>query len=485
MSWVILTGRGADIDAAVTPHKILSNRDYIAHPQLFQEPRPKIINLAKSYGYQSRAYYASLLAEARGHRIIPSVETMVDLSKRELYANALPELEEMLNRGRNGEDEGPVPERLRVYFGEVADKRFERFGRLLFDWFRAPALEVKINPGKPARIVRIGFGFPSKAEGEEYRTFTAALERYTRRVWRDPKQKVQARYAIAVLYDPEEQLPPTSPASLKYFAGIAARLGVEIEPITKRDLAKVANFDALFIRETTSISNHTYRFARRAAQEGMPVIDDPISMIRCTNKLYLKEKMEAKGIPVPRSVMISTVADAEFAADELGMPLVVKIPDSSFSRGVKKANNLEELRALVTDWLDDTDFLLAQEFMPTRYDWRIGVLGGKPLFAVQYTMVRSHWQIIRHDADGKFAEGSHNAVRLADTPPAILDTALAAARSIGNGLYGVDLKETDKGVFVIEINDNPNLDHGVEDSGDKDEVWVNLTKWFTERLDSR
>jgi glutathione synthase/RimK-type ligase-like ATP-grasp enzyme len=484
MSWVILTSRGADIDAAATPHKILSSKDYIGRPQLFQEPRPKIINLARSYGYQSRAYYASLLAEARGHRIIPSVETMIDLSKRELYANALPELEEMLNRATAGESDR-VPDRLRVYFGEVADKRFERFARLLFDWFRAPALEVRISAGEWAKISRIGFGLPGKGETTESAEFAAALERYTRRVWRDPKQKVQARYTLAALYDPEEKLPPTTPASLKYFAGIAARLGVEIEPIGKRDLAKVANFDGLFIRETTSISNHTYRFARRAAQEGMPVIDDPVSMIRCTNKLYLKEKMEAKGIPVPRSVMLSSLDDAERAADELGLPLVVKIPDSSFSRGVSKANTIEELRALVSSWLEDTDFLLAQEFMPTRYDWRIGVLGGRPLFAVQYAMVRSHWQIIRHDADGRFAEGAHKGFRLADTPAPILDTALQAARCIGDGLYGVDLKETDRGVFVIEINDNPNLEHGVEDSGDKEDVWINLTRWFIDRLDNR
>ena len=59
-----------------------------------------------------------------------------------------------------------------------------------------------------------------------------------------------------------------------------------------------------------------------------------------------------------------------------------------------------------------------------------------------------------------------------------------AARCIGDGLYGVDLKETKDGVFVIEVNDNPNLDHGWEDSGEKDEVWVRLTQWFLDRLDA-
>jgi glutathione synthase/RimK-type ligase-like ATP-grasp enzyme len=94
-------------------------------------------------------------------------------------------------------------------------------------------------------------------------------------------------------------LPPSSIDSLKHWSRIAARMGVAVEPITRKDLPRLANFDALFIRETTSISNHTYRFARRAQQEGMPVIDDPVSMIRCTNKVYLDELMAANGIAVP------------------------------------------------------------------------------------------------------------------------------------------------------------------------------------------
>jgi hypothetical protein len=80
MSWVILTGRQSDLDQFATPHKIITNRDYLAHPALFQNQRPKVINLSNHYAYQSRGYYASLLASSRGHRVIPTVETMIDLS---------------------------------------------------------------------------------------------------------------------------------------------------------------------------------------------------------------------------------------------------------------------------------------------------------------------------------------------------------------------------------------------------------------------
>jgi glutathione synthase/RimK-type ligase-like ATP-grasp enzyme len=183
--------------------------------------------------------------------------------------------------------------------------------------------------------------------------------------------------------------------------------------------------------------------------------------------------------------MIAGPADFDLAAQTLGFPLVLKIPDSAFSRGVKKASNFEEMKTLATQWLEDSDLLIAQKYIPTEYDWRVGVLGGQPLFAVHYLMAKKHWQIVNHDRRGKPEQGGIKTFTLKEAPPIVVDTAVRAARCIGDGLYGVDLKETKDGVFVIEINDNPNLDHGWEDSGEKDQVWIRLTQWFLDRLEKQ
>jgi glutathione synthase/RimK-type ligase-like ATP-grasp enzyme len=483
MSWVILVGRQSDLDQAATPHKIITSRDYLTHPTLFRgRTRPKIINLSNSYAYQSRGYYASLLASSRGHRVIPTVETMIDLSEKKLYENALPELEQALARCRK-ELGGTLPKTVPIFFGIGPSKTWERFARLLFDWFRAPALQVSITDGERASIRKVAFLPLARMTAGEKDRFLECLDAYTTREWREVKSRTPARYSFATLVDQNEELPPSSIASLRHWSRIAARMGVEVEPIGRKDLARLANYDALFIRETTSISNHTYRFARRAQQEGMPVIDDPLSMIRCTNKVYLGELMEANKVPMPRSVVIAGMGDLAQAADLLGFPMVLKIPDGSFSRGVKKAKNAEELKQLATQWLEDSDLLIAQEFLPTEFDWRIGVLGGQPLFAVHYLMAKEHWQIVNHDRRGKPDEGGFKSFTLKETPPEVIDTAVRAARCIGDGLYGVDLKETPDGIRLIEVNDNPNLDHGCEDSGEKDEVWQRLTQWFIERLD--
>ena len=175
MSWVILTGKNGDIDQADTPHKVITNRDYLTHPNLFRGQRPKIINLSSSYGYQSRGYYASLLASSRGHRVIPSVETMIDLSEPKLYENAIPELEQALNTARKA-IEPLAGTRFRFHFGIGPSKGWERFGRLLFDWFRAPSLEITLEPGEWIRIRKIAFLPVGRMDEAERGRFLEALE---------------------------------------------------------------------------------------------------------------------------------------------------------------------------------------------------------------------------------------------------------------------------------------------------------------------
>jgi len=481
--WVILVESLKDFPNAETPHKVITTRDYLTRQQLFAGGRPKLINLTRNYAYQSAGYYASLLAEARGHRILPTVESMLELSRRNLYAHALPDLEDRLNKTAQKLDQAPEESFvLFTAFGKADDPRFDSLARLVFDYFRCPAVEITVEVGpwltirklKPRTIDRL-----STLEADFFRT---ALHNHTRREWRTPRTREPADYTLAVLHDPKEEMAPSDLGTIKRLARIAEKMKIEVEPVTRKDINRIAEFDALFIRETTSIDNHTYQFARRAAQEGIPAIDDPLSIIRCTNKVYLNELLRTHNVPTPKTVMLAQAKDLDAAADQLGFPMVIKIPDGSFSRGVHKVDDMAALKARTAEMFNDSDLLLAQEFMPTDLDWRVGVLGGEPLFVCQYYMAKKHWQIIHHKGDGKHIEGAHKTFAVEDAPAHVVSIAQKAASLIGDGLYGVDIKETGGGAYVIEVNDNPNLDHGVEDAVLKDELWVRLLEWFLDRL---
>lgn len=254
--------------------------------------------------------------------------------------------------------------------------------------------------------------------------------------------------------------------------------------IEKRDFIRLAEYDSLFIRETTSIDHHTYKFAKKAESEGMVVIDDPTSILRCTNKVYLADLLTTNKVPVPKThILIKNDRERmQRAIDELGFPMVLKIPDGSFSRGVVKVKTEQELADQCKELFQNSSLLLAQEFMYTEFDWRIGVLNNKPLYACRYYMVKNHWQIYQHGSS-RVSAGNYDTLPTYEVPKHVLDAALKATKLIGDSLYGVDIKQAGDRSVVIEVNDNPSIESGVEDKFLGDDLYEQIMQDFVRRME--
>jgi len=151
---------------------------------------------------------------------------------------------------------------------------------------------------------------------------------------------------------------------------------------------------------------------------------------------------------------------------------------------VKKAGSAEELETIRQDMFRRSPLLIAQEFTPTAFDWRIGVLDGKLLFAARYHMVKDHWQIVGKWSTGRTRYGRVEAVPIPEVPPTVTALALEACALIGDGLYGVDIKETPDGPAVIEVNDNPNIMEGDEDAVEHDRVYDAIIATLLARIRS-
>jgi glutathione synthase/RimK-type ligase-like ATP-grasp enzyme len=311
-----------------------------------------------------------------------------------------------------------------------------------------------------------------------------ALVGYMGKRWRRPKTRSSGRYDLAILLDPEEKLPPSNRKAITAMVNAAKKLGIEPEQIQKRDFGRLAEFDALFIRETTRIDHHTYRFARKAAGEGMVVVDDPESILRCTNKIFLAELLRTHRVATPKSVVIrpNSLDDLE---RQIPYPIVLKIPDGAFSLGVYKVEDRATLTQTAKSLFKRSELLLAQEFTPTEFDWRVGIFNRQAIYVCKYYMSARHWQIVNHDAKGKPKEGGFETFAVEDAPPVVVKTALKAANLIGDGLYGVDLKQIGKSVVVIEVNDNPSIDAGVEDAVLGAELYRTIMEEFLRRLQLR
>ena len=176
----------------------------------------------------------------------------------------------------------------------------------------------------------------------------------------------------------------------------------------------------------------------------MVVIDDPTSILRCTNKIYLHDLMISRKLAAPHTEILyrDEPRSSPKYPTMLGFPIVLKIPDGSFSRGVVKVENVEQLKAAADDLFQHTALLLAQEYMFTEFDWRIGVLNREPLYACKYFMSRGHWQIYNHGAKGTAKSGGFETLPVREAPADVVKLALRATAPIGDGLYGVDLKQS-------------------------------------------
>ncbi len=126
--------------------------------------------------------------------------------------------------------------------------------------------------------------------------------------------------------------------------------------------------------------------------------------------------------------------------------------------------------------------MIAQEFIPTQFDWRVGVLNKKPFYVCKYYMAADHWQIANWK-DGKLTgEGDTESIPVDLAPIQLLELAVKSTSLIGNGLYGVDIKQSNNKYYIIEINDNPNLDEGVEDQSIKQQLYLTVMQEFMSRV---
>ncbi|KAA1173803.1 RimK family protein [Marinobacter salinexigens] len=458
--------------------------------------RVRVINLCQSARYLSQGYYCSLLAEARGHHVVPSVLTLNDLGRKGLFSLELEELDDSVVNWleASGSEIDPAKDdraathevRIRTYFGQAEHPDLKPVARVLFERFPCPILEVVFKRRKHWQIESMRPAAPADLNEQEQDLFASALDRFSSMVWRKPRTRRRYRYDLAVLVNPDEDMPPSDKVALKRFEKAGRKLGINVEQITRRDYMRLPEYDGLFIRETTAIDHHTYRFARKAEAEGMVVIDDPVSILKCTNKVFLADLLKNNKVPTPKTLILSRDRKnaAEQVIEELGYPVVLKIPDGAFSRGVTKAEDEASLRAGLKALFKQSALVLAQEYLYTDYDWRIGVLGGRAIYACKYMMVKGHWQIYQH-GESSSESGDFETLPTYEVPRNVIQAALNATRLIGNGLYGVDIKQSGNRVAVIEVNDNPSIDAGVEDRFLGGELYTLVMQEFLSRMEEK
>lgn len=462
--------------------EVVTARAYLTDPAYSSQPAVKVFNLCSSYRYQTRGYYVSLLAEARGHQPLPDVKAIEDMQSENLIDLLADNLNGLVQSSFSNIDTDHIE--INSYFGRDASSCHDQVGEQLFNVLHTPLLRsgFERSEGKwHLRSVRM-LGIADIAAKDYPMVARAAAECLEGHKLREREPAAQ-RPSIAILRSPSGVALASNPAATQKFLDAAALLGMHAEVITRDDAERLPQFDALFIRDNTAPNHYTYQYARQAKAAGQVVIDDPDSILKCNNKVYVSELLSRHHIPTPKTLVVHR-DNIEQVIPQLGLPCVLKKPDGAFSIGVVKVDSEAGLQTQVEKLLKNSELILAQEYLPTEFDWRVGILDGRPLFACKYHMAPGHWQIIKHEERG-ITEGKAEAVALGEAPDDVIDIAVQAANLIGDGFYGVDLKKIGPQCYVIEINDNPNVDAGNEDGVLKDALYREVMAVFRKRIETR
>jgi len=483
MTVLVVVHHPRDWPFEIAGTRVVTARDYLTDPA-YSESQARVLNLCRTDRYQGRGYYVSLLAEARGHRPLPEVKTLGDLQSSESPQRLMPaSFVDQMQRAL-AEHDAPTFA-LDAFFGRDPQRQHDALAQQLFAALRLPLVRGHFHRDGVAWTLRELSLLGVNDVADEMRPMIADAARdYVARASR-PRATPPAtgKASVAILYDRDEPQLPSNPEAIAKLCAAAQTLGMRAEVIGRDDIDRVSRFDGLFIRDTTNVNHYTYQFARRAAAEGLVVVDDPESILKCTNKVYLNELLSRHKVPVPKTLMVHR-DNVEQIVPLLGLPCIVKQPDSAFSLGVTKVETPEAVRAACARLFEKSDLVVAQEWLPTAFDWRVGVYDRRPLYVCKYFMAPGHWQVVKREP-GRTLEGSTQALSVGEAPEIVVRTAVRAANLIGDGLYGVDLKQDGRQCYVMEVNDNPNLDTQNEDGVLKDALYREVMGVFRRRIHER
>ena len=460
---------------------VISSQDYLTNPKFSLLKKARIFNLCKDYSYQSKGYYVSLLAEARGHLAIPTVRNIVDLKTLKLVKIVSDEFDDVIQQSLKNIKSREFT--LSVYFGQNVAQKYKELSSLFYKHFQVPFLRVKFHHNNKWNIQSIKAISESEIPSDHLESVNLFANQYFAKKRYDTPKLTTSDFDLAILVNPNDPAPPSNSKALKKFIEIAEKMNIYAEIIEPKDLSRLSSFDALFIRQSTEVNNEAYAFARKAQQEGIAIIDYPEAILKCCNKVYMAEALNNAHIATPKTVIVHKENRA-LVLEQVGLPCVLKAPDSTFSFGVKKAKTAKEYDTLVTDMLKESDLIIAQEFCPSDYDWRIGIIDDVPFYACKYYMAKGHWQIYNWNADKKNdQDGDADCLPIEDVPKDVITMAIKSAKLMGKGLYGIDIKVVNNKPMVIEINDNPNIDFGVEDAYYGDLVYTKILQALKTRLE--
>lgn len=237
--------------------------------------------------------------------------------------------------------------------------------------------------------------------------------------------------------------------------GVAPRFAANYRRQTalRRALPRV---DAIIPRIGASITRYGVAVVQDYEARGVVTTAPARAIEKSRDKLQSVQLMQEAGLPLPRTVLISRLAELYGAVEEVGgYPVVIKITRGTQGRGVILAENRATARAVLSIFFQHGQRpILLQEFIAEAQgqDIRLLVVGQRCVAAMERTATAGEFRANLHR--GGMATAYHPDTRTEQL-------ALEATALHNLGVAGVDLIQSQRGPLLLEVNSSPGLE-GIE-----------------------
>ncbi|MGQ9542901.1 MAG: lysine biosynthesis protein LysX [Candidatus Bathyarchaeia archaeon] len=251
---------------------------------------------------------------------------------------------------------------------------------------------------------------------------------------------------IGMLYDhirPEERLLIDSAKrkSLKLNLHDAGQICLNLLEVNRKE-----PFEDVVLQRCVSYFRSLHLTAS-LENRGVTVINSSRIASLCGNKLLATLELAKADIPTPNTRVAFSVDSALEALSDLGCPAVLKPVIGSWGRLVAPLKDFESARAILED--RESMFPLYQVYYiqemiqrPPR-DIRCFIIGESVVAAIYRYAPNGEWRT-------NTARGGH--VEACKVTPEMEELAMKTVKLFGEGVYGVDMMESDRGLLVNEVN---------------------------------
>lgn len=224
---------------------------------------------------------------------------------------------------------------------------------------------------------------------------------------------------------------------------------------------KLEHFDAIIPRIGARKTFYGSAVTRQFEAMGIYSINPSIAINRSRDKLRSLQLLSRKSIGMPITGIAHNPGDVDDLIEMVGgAPLVIKILEGTQGVGIVLAETKKAAESVIEAFIGVNVNIIVQEFIKESdgADIRAFVLGDKVVAAMK-----------RQAEPGDFRSNIHRGgtASIVKITKEERETAVAAAKTMGLKMAGVDMLRSNRGPLVMEVNSSPGLE-GIEEATGKD-----------------